>query len=115
MILKAEFYNNEEALVAIAVPDANNFVDLVDELRTLQPDALEVFDGELISLARTHGKRYNIFSLVDGESATPAVIAGLVLCSFRDFSERVRKRKFKKHSSCRINMAVLPSKLLSLR
>lgn len=96
MILKAEFYNNDEALVAIAVPDTNNFVDLVDELRALQPDALEVFDGELVALARTHGKRYNIFSLVDGESATPGAIAGLVLCSFRDFSERVRKRKFKK-------------------
>lgn len=96
MILKAEFYNAETSVATIAVPDANNFVDLVDELRVVEPDAIEVFDGPLATLAREHGKKYSIFAQLDGESGSPSVVAGLILCTIQDFSDRVRKKKLKK-------------------
>lgn len=96
MILKAEFYNAESSVATIAVPDANNFVDLVDELRAVEPDAIEVYDEAVVTLAREHGKKYSIFAQLDGESGGSSDVAGLVLCSVQDFSERVRKKKLKK-------------------
>lgn len=96
MILKAEFYNATEAMAAVIVPDADNFVDLVDELRAIEPDSIEVFDGSLAELARKHGKRYALFSQLNGEDDTQGAIAGLALCLVQDFSERVRKKKLKK-------------------
>lgn len=96
MILKVEFYNSAESAVVISVPDVNNFVDLVDELRSIEPDTIEVFDGALVRLAREHGKRYAIFSQADGEDGSEGEIAGLILCAVQDFSERVRKKKLKK-------------------
>ncbi len=96
MILRAEFCNQDEALLALAVPDVNNFVDLVDELRTVAPDSLEVFDGRLVARARTNGKKYTLFTLADGEDGSTGAIAGVVLCVFQDFNERARKRKLKK-------------------
>lgn len=96
MILKAEFFNAEGAAAVIAVPDANNFVDLIDELRSVEPDAIEVFDGSLVSQARAAGKRYSIFTALGGEGDVRAVISGVILCSVQDFSERVRKKKLKK-------------------
>lgn len=96
MILKADFYNTNEVLLAVAVPDANNFYDLIDELRALSPDTLEVFDGRLVTLARKHSKQYTILKLADTEDGSEGMVAGLLLCSFQDFSERVRKKKLKK-------------------
>ncbi len=96
MILKASFANNDESLVAIALPDTNSFIDLVDELRKLSPDSIEVFDRYLIARARLGGKKHTIFTLAEGEGATKNPIAGIVLCAFQSFNERTRKRNIKK-------------------
>lgn len=96
MILKAEFYNASEAAAAIVVQDANSFVDLVDELRAVEPDSIEVYDGELVERARANGKRYSIFTATDSENGSQTQISGLILCTVQDFSERVRKKKLKR-------------------
>lgn len=93
MILKAEFYNSEEILVALAVKGADNYIDIVDELRKLSPETLEVFDGSLLKLAYEQGKRYP--GIVTDDSAIDGV-SGLILCSLQDFGDRARKRKLKK-------------------
>lgn len=96
MILRADFCNANESLLAVAMPDANNFYDLIDELRALSPDTLEVFDGRLVAQARKNNKQYAILVSADGEDGSKGDVAGLLLCSFQDFSERVRKKKLKK-------------------
>lgn len=96
MILKAEFYNAQEMVAIVAVPDANNFVDIVDELRGVELDALEVFDGALVDAARQHGKKHSTLTQLDAEDGAYSSVAGVVLCTIQDFSERVRKKKLKK-------------------
>lgn len=96
MILKAEFCNNDEALLALAVPDVNNFVDLVDDLRSVGASSVEVFDGRLVSRARANGKKFTLFTLANGDDGSEGAIAGVIICSFLDFNERSRKRKLKK-------------------
>lgn len=93
MILKSEFYNNEEILVALAVKGADNYIDIVDELRKLAPETIEIFDGSLLKLAYDQGKRYPGITTDD---ASVEGVAGLVLCSLQDFSDRARKRRLKK-------------------
>lgn len=93
MILKAEFYNSEEILVALVVKGADNYIDIVDELRKLAPETLEVFDGSLLKLAYEQGKRYP--GIIADDSAVED-ISGLILCSLQDFGDRARKRKLKK-------------------
>ncbi len=93
MILKVDFYNNNEILLAIVVRDKNSLVDLLDDLKSINPETLEVFAGGLLERAHKNGKQYGgILS----EDAGIDTSAGLILCSFQDFNERVRKRKLKK-------------------
>lgn len=93
MILQAEFYNSEEILLAIVIRGEDAFIDLIDELRTIAPETLEVYDGELLVRAYAQGKRYGSIALDEGDVEKTS---GVVLCSFQDFSERTRKRKLKK-------------------
>lgn len=93
MILRTEFYNSEQAVVALAFSSANDLHDMLDEVRKLEPDYAEVFDGTLIKLAMARGKRH---SFVTQALETEKALAGVVLCRFGDFSERTRKRKLKK-------------------
>lgn len=92
MILQAEFYNKEEGALATVVSDSQSLHDIVDDLKKLNPDYLDVYSGDLIARARRHGKRYEVCE----EAAKNGAVAGLVLCGFKDFSERSRKKKLKK-------------------
>lgn len=95
MILKADFFNTHDAYIAGMLPDAHAFIDFVDELRALGPDVLELFDARLIKKAHGHGKRYSLLAHA-AEQGIEMTTGGVVLCGFRDFSERVRKKKIKK-------------------
>ena len=93
MILKAEFYNSEEILVALIVKGSDNYIDILDELRKLTPESIEIFDGSLLKLAHAHGKRYP--GVMNDDAAVESA-SGLILCSLQDFNDRARKRKLKK-------------------
>lgn len=93
MIVKTEFYNNNDSLFIAVLSDDNKFRDSIDEFRKLDPDFLDIYSGELIERARTRGKHYSICdeAVQDGNA-----IAGVVVGGFVDFSDRVRARKIKK-------------------
>lgn len=93
MILKAEFYSSHETLVAITVRDRNSLIDLLDDLRELAPESLEVYHGSLLARAYANGKR---FAALLADDTDVDKIAGLILLSLQDFNERTRKRKLKK-------------------
>lgn len=93
MIIRAEFYSSGEALLAVVVRDQNSLIDMLDDLRTVSPEALEVYHGGLLARAHQNGKR---FSGILPDDTDVEKTAGLILCSFQDFNERTRKRKLKK-------------------
>lgn len=95
MIMKAEFFNTHDAFVAALLPDAHSFIDFIDELRAVAPDILEIYDAMLAKQAHVHGKRYQLMNKA-AEQGVEMTTGGVVLCGFRDFSERVRKKKIKK-------------------
>lgn len=92
MILRADFYNNEESALVAVVSDTQSLHDSIDDLRKLDPDYLDVYSGELIARTRLQGKRYAVCE----EAAKRGAVAGLIICGFKDFNERARKKKLKK-------------------
>lgn len=92
MILKAEFYSSKENALIAVLDDAGVLRDMLDELRKLDPDYLDIYSGDLILRARQQGKRYAVCEA----AAKDGPVAGVVVCGFRDFNERTAKRKLKK-------------------
>ncbi|MGO3701883.1 MAG: FAD-binding oxidoreductase [Candidatus Saccharimonadales bacterium] len=93
MILKAEFYNSEQSVVALAFSSSQDLNDMLDEIRKLEPEYASLFDMELFRVAVSNGKRH---AFIANAIADKKKLAGVVLCRFADFSERTRKRKAKK-------------------
>lgn len=93
MILKTEFLGSEKLTVAMAFASRNELHDILDEVRKLEPEFAEVYDGALFKLAMARGKRHGFIAEAI-KSKQP--IVGVVLCQFSDFSERTRKKKAKK-------------------
>ena len=93
MILKAEFYNAEQSVVAIAFSSSQDMNDILDDVRKLEPEYAALFDSEILRLAIANGKRHSFIAEATKEKKK---VAGIILCRFADFSERSRKRKVKK-------------------
>lgn len=93
MILKTEFYNADQSVVAMAFSSSQDMNDALDDIRKLEPEYAALFDAEIFRVATTNGKRH---SFITEAAKKKKKIAGVVLCRFADFSERTRKRKVKK-------------------
>ena len=93
MILRTEFYNESYSAVALAFSSENELHDVLDEVRKLEPDYAEVFDGVLIKLALSRGKRHDFIARA---LESDKKLTGIVLCKFNDFSDRSRQKKIKK-------------------
>lgn len=93
MILKTEFYNDNQSMLVAVVGDDNKFRDLIDEYRKLDPDFLEIYSGDLVERARLRGKSYPV---CEESRQSGDKIAGIVVCGFVEFADRVRARKVKK-------------------
>lgn len=93
LILKTEFYNDNESMLVAVVGDDNKFRDIVDEYRKLDPDFLDIYSGDLIERAKLRGKS---FPICKEATQNGDAIAGIVVCGFVEFADRVRARKVKK-------------------
>ncbi len=91
IVLKAAFYSNDESIVVAVFDEPEIARDAADLMVSLQPESIEIIDGEYYDIARKHGKKYPFFG------ADPHKSVGAVLyVSFNDFSDHARKRKVKK-------------------
>ena len=93
MIMQVDFYNGDMSAVAMSFSSQQALRDMFDEVRKLSPHRALVLDGKIISMATSHGYSHN---LIKQARESHRQIAGILLCSFADFSERARKRKVKK-------------------
>lgn len=93
MIMKVDFYGDERRACAMAFSSQQALHDILDEARKLAPHTAMIIDGHLVSAAGAKGYQHEL--IVDAKSEGDK-IAGILVCVFSDFNERVRKRKIKK-------------------
>lgn len=92
IVLRTDYVSKDTAAMAAVVASIETARDVVDALRGLDPDSLEIIDGALFDQARVSGKSYPFFSTTDSDNAIGAVV--YMQCN--DFSEHARDRKLKK-------------------
>jgi len=90
IVLKTEFYSNEESALVATFKSAEAARDAADILATLKPASIQFLDGELFNMAKTHGKKYlfQTDELVD-------LIGAVLYVSFDDYGDRARTHKIK--------------------
>ena len=87
VVLRTDFYNDEESALVVACSSADEARDIADAFKQFTPSALLVIDGAYFDAARARGKRF----IFDDEEATTVVYV-----SFDDFGDKVRERKLKR-------------------
>ncbi len=92
IVLRTDYVSKDTVAMAAVVASIEVARDVVDALRGLDPDSLEIIDGALFDQARVSGKSYPFFSTTDSDNAIGAVV--YMQCN--DFSEHARDRKLKK-------------------
>jgi FAD/FMN-containing dehydrogenase len=90
MIMKADFASGSMAVAAAAFKSAQAARDALDQFYDLKPAFVEMYDGELFTVADARGKKYDFLKNAGGG------IGAVVLVGFDDFSERARAKKLKK-------------------
>lgn len=88
-VIGLDFFSDSETVMVIATETTEEARDIADTLRQLEPASLQLIDGEYLSVARTHGKKYVI-------DETAGAIRTLVYVSFDDISDKQQDRKLKR-------------------
>jgi FAD/FMN-containing dehydrogenase len=89
IVLKTDFYSDENTHVAILVDSIHEGRDLTDRLSELEPAELMVYDGELFRRAAKQGFQFAALGNV-------TQIGAVVYIRFNDISDRAQGNKLKK-------------------
>ena len=91
IILKTEFYSEDESTIVASFNNSEEARDAADILQTLKPATLDVYDGRIFNDAQNnYGKKF-IFTDIDSDLNPGAVL----LISFNDFNDSARRRNIK--------------------
>lgn len=90
MIMKTEFMSATMGVAAIAFSSIEAARDAIDQLDSLEPAMLEIYDGAFFNLAAARGKNYKFIMNAGGD------VGAVVVVGFDDFSERSRIKKLKR-------------------
>lgn len=90
IVLKTDFFSDEESAIVATFSDPEVARDAADILAALKPSSVEVMDGELFRVAQKHGRKY-LFQNNDTET----IVNSVVFASFDDISDRARNHKIK--------------------
>jgi len=89
VVLKADFYSQEEIQV-VAVADTRELAqDICEQIAKLEPTALATYDGELFRRAHTSGAQFSLLGSTDD-------LGTVIYVKFNDFSDHMRMNKLKK-------------------
>jgi len=93
MILKADFVNQNPAIVVAAFAEVSSARDALDDIDDVDPTAVEYIDGKYFEAAKLAGKIYPFYEEAKEQfSAVEAV----VVVTINDFNERSRHKKVKR-------------------
>ncbi|MFZ2126614.1 MAG: FAD-binding oxidoreductase [Candidatus Microsaccharimonas sp.] len=89
IVLKAEFYSQDQTM-AVAIAESNELArDITDRLKELEPAQLDIYDGELFRRASEQGAQFSLLGSTDQ-------IGSVIYVRFNDFSDRAQAGKLKK-------------------
>lgn len=89
IVVKADYFSNDNTHVAIVVDSIQNGRDLSDRVSELQPDELMVYDGELFRRAHKQGVQFAALGDL-------SQIGAVVYVRFNDINDRAQANKLKK-------------------
>lgn len=89
VVLKTDFFSQDDIQVAITASSMQSARDLVDKIADLQPVELTIYDGDLLRRAAKAGAKFAVLGSVDQ-------IGAVVYVRFNDFSDRAQNHKLKK-------------------
>lgn len=93
MILKAEYVNQNPAMVAAAFAERDGARDALDAIDEVDPSAVEYIDAKYFEAAKLAGKSYRFY---DDAKEQFGSVEAVVVVTLNDFNERVRAKKMKK-------------------
>jgi len=91
-VLGTDFYSKAQTIIVAPIATKELARDMVDGLKSLEPTALELIDGDLFVAAQEKGKKYPVLGL-DGDRIGSGAV---VYLSFADSNERAQIHKLKK-------------------
>jgi len=89
IVIKTDYFSNDNTHVAIVVDSLQNGRDLSDRISELQPTELMIYDGELFRRATKQGVQFAAIGDV-------SQIGAVVYVRFNDISDRAQAAKLKK-------------------
>ncbi len=89
VVLRTDFYSQEETLLAITADSLGLARDVADKVLALEPAELSIIDGELYRRAVKDGVQFSPLGDV-------SQLGAVVYVRFNDFSERAQAHKLKK-------------------
>ena len=93
MILKAEFVNQNPAMVVAAFAERDGARDALDIIDEVDPSAVEYIDSKYFDAASMAGKTYRFYEEAKEQFGS---VAAVVTVTLNDFNERARSKKMKK-------------------
>lgn len=90
LVLRTDYYSNEESMIVAAFEDAEVAHDAADLMTKFKPSAIELIDGELFDIARSFGKKYAFF-----DNDTSKTFNSVMFVTFNDISDGARRRNMK--------------------
>ncbi len=96
MILKADFVNQNPAMIVAVFSKRADARDALDEIEDADPAAVEYIDAKYFEAATLAGKTFRFYDDALNELGE---VAAVIAVTINDFNERTRKKKMKKLSS----------------
>lgn len=103
-VLRADFYSVDQTAMIVTTDSRNKAREAALELLPLQPNEVQIIDGELLRMASKTGVQYDTVGMLEG-------LGAVLYVSFNDFSDRARKKKLKKSRKIleRLNVGAVDS------
>ena len=93
MILKADFVNQNPAMVVAAFAERAGARDALDIIDGIDPSAVEYIDSKYFEAASMAGKSYRFYEEAKDQFGS---VAAVIIVTLNDFNERVRSKKMKR-------------------
>jgi len=89
IVLKTDFYSEDETCVAITTSSVAEARDIADKLTTLEPAELFIYDGDYVRRTINQAKHHPLFGDLEQ-------LGAVIIMRFDDFSSRAQAGKLKK-------------------
>ena len=99
VVLKADFYSQDQTLAVAVAKNSETAQDIAEELLKLEPARLEIYDGELFRRASAQGAQFTLLGSTDQ-------LGSVVFVRFNDFSDHAQAVKLKKMRKLMQKMSV---------